>query len=162
MSVFLSVIFYLYLACAISIVFFLLYFVRRINKYKELPLNKGSVPVSVIVCAHNEALNLKKNLPFILEQDYALYEVILVNDRSTDATREVVLNFMKQYPNLKLVDVSVDEKKGLTISTKKATSEAVLRIHFILKKLIRLQVINISMRFTDFFNKRIFYWKNCR
>lgn len=113
MSVFLSVIFYLYLACAISIVFFLLYFVRRINKYKELPLTKSSVPVSVIVCAHNEALNLKKNLPFILEQDYALYEVILVNDRSTDATREVVLNFMKQYPNLKLVDVSVDEKKGL-------------------------------------------------
>ena len=113
MLIFESIIFYLYLACTLSIVFFLLYFVRRINKYKELPLEKSTVPVSVIVCAHNEALNLKKNLPFILEQDYAAYEVIVVNDRSTDASRDVVLNFMKQYSNLKLVDISEEEKKGL-------------------------------------------------
>jgi cellulose synthase/poly-beta-1,6-N-acetylglucosamine synthase-like glycosyltransferase len=113
MSVFESVIFWLYLACAVSIIFFLLYFVRRINKCKELPFSKSSVPVSVIVCAYNEALNLKKNLPFILEQDYPSYEVILVNDRSTDATRDVILNFMKEYSNLKLVDISEDEKKGL-------------------------------------------------
>ncbi|MFZ9954788.1 MAG: glycosyltransferase [Flavobacteriales bacterium] len=113
MPVFLSLIFYLYLACTISIIFFLLYFVRRINKYKELPLEKSMVPVSVIVCAHNEALNLKKNLPFILEQDYASYEVIVVNDRSTDASRDVVLSFMKQYSNLKLIDISEQEKRGV-------------------------------------------------
>ncbi len=113
MSIFLSIIFYLYLACTLSIVFFLLYFVRRVGAHKELPLVKGNIPVSVVVCAHNEALNLKKNLPFILEQDYSNFELILVNDRSTDATREVVLGFMQRYSNIKLVEINAEEKRGL-------------------------------------------------
>ena len=41
-------------------------------------------PVSVIVCARNEAENLSSYLPLLLEQDYPKYEVIVVNDGSTD------------------------------------------------------------------------------
>ena len=47
--------------------------------------------VSIIIAARNEAINLCKNLPLFLQQDYDYYEVIVVNDHSTDDTRNVVL-----------------------------------------------------------------------
>ena len=43
---------------------------------------KENFPVSVIICAKNEAENLKKNIPAILNQEYPNFEVILINDAS--------------------------------------------------------------------------------
>ncbi|TKS56826.1 glycosyltransferase [Mesohalobacter halotolerans] len=37
-------------------------------------------PLSVIIAAKNEAQNLTANLPFILNQNYPQFEVIVVND----------------------------------------------------------------------------------
>ena len=51
---------------------------------RELP------PLSVILCARNEADNLRKILPAILEQDYPQFEVIVINDASTDETEDVL------------------------------------------------------------------------
>lgn len=62
-------------------------------------------PISVIICARNEVANLKEFLPFVLEQDYPDFEVIVVNDRSWDGTQEVLEEFAKIHPNLKLVQV---------------------------------------------------------
>jgi len=63
-------------------------------------------PVSIIICAKNEATNLKKNLPAILKQRYnneaglPLYEVIVVNDASTDDTEQVLSALELQYDHL--------------------------------------------------------------
>lgn len=57
-------------------------------------------PLSVIICAHNESENLRKNLPAILEQDYPQFEVIVINDGSTDETEEVLSVFEEKYPHL--------------------------------------------------------------
>ncbi len=67
--------------------------------------------VSVIICARNEAANLRKNLPLILEQDYPHFEVVVVNDASTDETAEVLQQFSEQYPHLHVV--SIVEKHGM-------------------------------------------------
>ena len=57
-------------------------------------------PLSVILCARNEADNLRKILPAILEQDYPQFEVIVINDAPTDETEDV-LGFMEEkYPHL--------------------------------------------------------------
>ena len=54
----------------------------------------------MILCARNEADNLRKILPAILEQDYPQFEVIVINDASTDETEDV-LGFMEEkYPHL--------------------------------------------------------------
>ena len=45
-------------------------------------------PVSVIICAKDEAENLKKNLSKILAQKYPEFEVIVVNDGSIDGSLE--------------------------------------------------------------------------
>lgn len=62
-------------------------------------------PVSVIIAARNEATNLKRYLPSILNQDYPEFEVIVVNDRSVDDTEMVLKEFMAQYSILKVVEV---------------------------------------------------------
>ena len=67
-------------------------------------------PLSVIICARNEADNLGKYLFGILEQDYPDFEVVVVNDRSWDGTRELLEDFAKQYEHLKVVHVTDGEK----------------------------------------------------
>lgn len=62
-------------------------------------------PISIIICARNEAENLKKNLPRILNQNYRSFEVIVVNDQSEDETENILLNFNIKYPILRVCKV---------------------------------------------------------
>lgn len=63
---------------------------------------------SVIVPARNEADNIRACLQSILQQSYptALFEVILINDHSTDATEAIVRSLQQQHENLKLINLS--------------------------------------------------------
>jgi glycosyltransferase involved in cell wall biosynthesis len=76
-------------------------------------------PLSVIICAKNEAENLKKCLPAILSQKYtdmagkALYEVIVVNDGSTDNTMEVLKELEQRYDHLWDVTIPPEEDRQL-------------------------------------------------
>jgi poly-beta-1,6-N-acetyl-D-glucosamine synthase len=65
-------------------------------------------PVSVIICARNEAENLATFLPSVLEQDYPEYEVIVVNDCSDDNTYIVLGDLLSRYPNLRVSNVNKD------------------------------------------------------
>lgn len=54
-------------------------------------------PVSVIICAKNEACNLAAFLPTVLAQVYPIFEVIVVNDDSSDNTEAVLHSLQQQY-----------------------------------------------------------------
>lgn len=49
--------------------------------------------VSILIPARNEELNLQKNLPLWLEQNYQNLEVLVLNDQSDDNTQKVITNF---------------------------------------------------------------------
>jgi len=66
----------------------------------------AKTPISVIICARNEADNLKRFLPSILDQDYPNFEVIVVNDRSWDKTADILREFEKKYNKLKVATVA--------------------------------------------------------
>ena len=66
----------------------------------------ANIPVSVIISARNEAENLRNYLPFILQQNYPDYEVVVVNDCSYDTSDLVLEEFEKQYPHLKVVSIT--------------------------------------------------------
>ncbi|MEI7677257.1 MAG: glycosyltransferase [Bacteroidales bacterium] len=57
-------------------------------------------PVSVIVYACNDAENLELYLPQILNQNYPKYEVIVVNDGSTDDTKDLLTILETKHPHL--------------------------------------------------------------
>ena len=65
-----------------------------------------SKPVSVVICSRNEAQNLRKFLPKILEQDYPDFEVLVVNDFSSDDTERVLKQLQEEYSNLRKFTLS--------------------------------------------------------
>ncbi|MDX1666052.1 MAG: glycosyltransferase [Saprospiraceae bacterium] len=73
-------------------------------------------PVSVIICARNEAENLRDELPHFLNQNYRSFEIVVVNDNSSDQTGEVLLDFQNKYANLKIANLCIGKlragKKG--------------------------------------------------
>ena len=72
---------------------------KRVDK-QTMQTNVDQLPVSVIICAKNESENLAAFLPLILEQNYPNYEVIVVNDGSTDETELLLNEFQTRYPQL--------------------------------------------------------------
>src|SRR5437868_6307386 len=54
--------------------------------------------VSVIVPARNEHAGIEAGLRSLLDLDYENYEVIAVNDRSTDSTGEIIERLTAQAP----------------------------------------------------------------
>lgn len=91
-----------------------------------------NIPVSVIVCAKNEAENLKRFIPLILQQKYSDFEVILINDASTDETLDIMEEFQLSDPRVKIVNVQNNEafwgkkKYALTLGIKKARNHYLL------------------------------------
>lgn len=85
-----------------------------------------SIPVSVIVCAKNEADNLEKNIPLWLAQEYPLFELVLINDASMDESLEVMEKFAAEDDRIKIVNVKNNEafwgnkKYALTLGIKAA------------------------------------------
>ncbi|HEY9168097.1 MAG TPA: glycosyltransferase [Lutibacter sp.] len=92
-----------------------------------------NLPVSVIICAKNEAKNLTNNLPLFLKQNYPNFELILINDCSHDRTLKVMEQFKKEASiPIKIVDVVANEqfwgskKYALTLGIKAASNEHLL------------------------------------
>ena len=109
---------------------FLLVRVRPLAFFKQADTTTPfSEPVSVIICAKNEADNLEKFLPEILTQDYPEFEVIVVNDCSEDETEMVLARLKERFPKLYYTSIPVDrkffhgKKLALTIGVKAANSE---------------------------------------
>ena len=68
--------------------------IRQDNRHR-IPTADKLPPISVIVYAHNQSNELQQNLPLLLDADYPDFEVIVVDDGSTDET-EMVLRRMDQ------------------------------------------------------------------
>ena len=98
-------------ASAVAVqLFYYLFFYLSVYLKKPYDTKKSKQPVSIIICARNEAENLKNFLPSVLEQDYPDFEVIVVNDCSEDNSYEILGKFLKKYPNLRISTVNKDPK----------------------------------------------------
>jgi biofilm PGA synthesis N-glycosyltransferase PgaC len=105
----------------------------RLTRYvprQELPI--PTIPVSVIISARNEARNLTENLPYILQQNYPNYEVVVINDCSTDGSDMILLEIKQEFPHLKIVTITehhrykTGKKFALTLGIKAAANEHLL------------------------------------
>ena len=109
----------------INLCYYLGFFRFAFAPINNSPASKN-LPVSVVICAKNEAENLKNFLPLILSQDHPDFEVVVINDASTDETLDVLEEFQNLDPRLKIVDVQNNEafwankKYALTLGIKKA------------------------------------------
>jgi len=76
------------------------------GKNGKIEYSNDQKAVSVIICAHNELVNLQQNLPYFLNQNHTNYEVIVVNDRSDDGSKNWLITLEKRYAHLKMVHVT--------------------------------------------------------
>ena len=117
-------------AVGIQLVYLLCFLIAVSRKRNEGSDEK--VPVSVVVCAHDEADNLRELIPQLLSQDYPEFEVIIVNDRSNDSTFDYLLEATQENPRLRMVNVKetperVNGKKyGITLGIRAAAYEWIL------------------------------------
>lgn len=100
--------------CFLIQLYFALFVHLKLARVKvEEQAERHDVPLSVIISARNEAENLLKYLPSVLNQNYPNFEVVVVNDRSWDGTEYLLKDLVKQYDHLKVVTV-VDGDKFIT------------------------------------------------
>ena len=105
---------------------------RSKAKDNRITFQKEQPPVSVIICAKDEAENLRKFLPFVLQQEYPEFEVIVINDGSTDETDHLLRDLCVEHPNLKTTFVPVGannvstKKLGLTLGIKASKHDILL------------------------------------
>jgi cellulose synthase/poly-beta-1,6-N-acetylglucosamine synthase-like glycosyltransferase len=109
------------------------------NWYLRLPffIPDGGAPAtsfSVIVPARNEEEYIRNCLLSVLGQEYpsGLFEVIVVNDHSTDGTEAIVRELQERYHNLKLINLAdhvagqklnAYKKKALDLAIRQSNAE---------------------------------------
>ncbi|MEX2356336.1 MAG: glycosyltransferase [Thermaerobacterales bacterium] len=71
----------------------------------SLPDNDNLPSVSIIVPAHNEAGGAEKAIHSLLSIDYPELEIVLVNDRSTDGTRQIMDTMANRDPRVRVIHV---------------------------------------------------------
>jgi cellulose synthase/poly-beta-1,6-N-acetylglucosamine synthase-like glycosyltransferase len=122
--------------CSITFIqiFYYLFFFSRLAFFKTaIKNNTQTHPVSVIICARDEAANLAKNLPGSLVQAYSTtHEVIVVNDNSFDDSKYLLEEFERNFKHLKVVELKQEAKMipgkkfPLSVGIKTAKYEIVL------------------------------------
>ncbi|MEP7110127.1 MAG: glycosyltransferase, partial [Ferruginibacter sp.] len=87
-------------------IFYYLFFFARLAFFKAArKTSTHTHPVSVIICARDEAANLARNLPGSLVQVYPTsHEIIVVNDNSFDDSKYLLEEFERRFRQLKVVE----------------------------------------------------------
>ncbi len=70
----------------------------RSSSYR--PSSTGMGKVSVLIPARNEESNIRRCLESLLHQSYTNYEIVVLDDLSTDRTWEIVSEYARHYPDL--------------------------------------------------------------
>jgi chlorobactene glucosyltransferase len=77
-------------------------FFRYFRRLKGFTLPDNELPfVSVLVPARNEGGKIGRCLESLARQNYPIYEVVAVDDCSTDNTGEIIKSVSARYPNVK-------------------------------------------------------------
>ena len=125
-----------YFFCLITLIqisYYLFFFSRLAFYSKKARSVTQTHPVSVIICARDEAANLAKNLPGALVQQYrTTHEVIVVDDNSFDDSKYLLEELKKTFKQLQVVLLKQEAKMipgkkfPLSVGIKTAKYEIVL------------------------------------
>jgi len=103
------------------------------NLNKTSPELETDVPlVSIVVPACNEATTLEPALSSVLQQDYPSLEIIVVDDRSADATFAVITKLRQKYPQIQVSQVKelpsgwLGKNHALSLGAKRARGDILL------------------------------------
>jgi cellulose synthase/poly-beta-1,6-N-acetylglucosamine synthase-like glycosyltransferase len=118
-------------ATLVQLIYYLFYY-TRVAWFKPKNDYHTQPPISVVICAKNEALKLHKSIPLFFQQEYPQYQIVVVNDCSVDESSDILEEFQNKYSNLHVVELNEDDikahdkKLALTLGIKGAKYEHLL------------------------------------
>ena len=75
----------------------------------ETEKQKWTPMISIVIAAYNEEKRLDKCIHSVLQQTYQDFEIVIINDGSTDGTAEIINKYIDEY---KEKVVSINKKNG--------------------------------------------------
>jgi poly-beta-1,6-N-acetyl-D-glucosamine synthase len=90
----------------------------------ELPLPK----VSILLPCFNEAAQIEEVVGSLMLLNYPDYEVLAVNDGSTDNTGEILTRLAASLPNLRVVHLAANQGKAIGLNTAAALANGAILV----------------------------------
>ena len=119
----------------------------------------NQIPISLITTFYNEEILLSRCLDSILNQTYKNFEIILINDGSTDLSLEIAEKYVSKFNDVKLIStVNLGHAEARNLGLKNATGRYVtfldaddeLEAHMMLQFYNKTQEQNIDLIISDF------------
>ncbi len=94
----------------------ILFYWKHERKKQTLPELKEYPMFSVLVPCHNEEAQIRQTLDQLLKLDYPNYEIIPIDDGSTDRTAEILKEYAQKHDRIRVVYLKENQGKGAALS----------------------------------------------
>jgi biofilm PGA synthesis N-glycosyltransferase PgaC len=103
---------------------------RKAGGETNPPILKEYPPVSILIPCHNESDCIEETISYLEQLNYPDYEIIAINDASTDNTLETLIKLTDKYPRLRVINLEKNQGKatGLYVAALAAKHEFLICI----------------------------------
>ncbi len=132
--------------------------------------------ISVVLTSYNQLNSLKRSLNSLLDQSYSNFEIIVVDDFSSDGSQDYILNMAGLYDNIryffqpKNVGIPINKNTGFRLSTGKFITyldgddfyypDKIKEEVRYLENHLDVDVVYSNFNFTDKNGKQIRHWRD--
>jgi len=93
----------------------IIFHIFREGNKEDSPLPSTPV-VSILVPCHNEESCIEETIEFLTGQDYPNFEIIAIDDGSTDNTLDILRRLQQEYDYLRIVSLKSNRGKGTALT----------------------------------------------
>lgn len=86
----------------------LIFFGRKPRKFEGIFSGK----MSIVISAKDEESVIERTIRDLEKNDYPDFEIIVVNDGSSDSTGDILWRLSKEFSNISIINVALNEKHG--------------------------------------------------
>lgn len=114
-------------ACYFSLILIFYIGWKKVSRFEPPVLKAHSLSVSVVVACSNEENNILQLITRMSQQSFQQFELLIVNDHSTDKTKEIVEQAMLTFPQLCIIDSPhYGKKQALNEGVEHAKSKLII------------------------------------
>lgn len=85
---------------------------KRDTDWVDIPVDRQPM-ITIMIPAHNEEVMIEETITYLFEKlNYANFEVLVMNDGSSDGTGAIVSRLQKKYPRLRTVEILKNKGKA--------------------------------------------------
>ena len=97
--------------------YYYFHYERADPAFDQPPPLKDYPPVSILVPCHNEAENIADTVASLLAIDYPEFEILLIDDGSTDATPQLLDRYAKMDHRIRVIHLAANQGKAVGLNT---------------------------------------------